>query len=95
MDFEWDIAKDAANIAKHGVSLGDAMRLDWNVGVTISDNRQDYGELRYTRFSQIDGRLYTCTFAWRERAVRIISLRKSNKREIRKYGQGIPDTNYQ
>ncbi len=94
MDFEWDEAKDAANRAKHGIGLGEAGRMDWSAGVVIGDKRRDYGEPGYTRFAPIDGRLQTCAFTLRSDAIRIISLRRSNKREIRKHGQELSDTNH-
>ena len=33
MEIEFDPAKDAANLAKHGVSLALAERLDWNAAL--------------------------------------------------------------
>jgi uncharacterized protein len=92
MAFEWDDGKDAANRAKHGVSLADAVRLDWDRATVIPDHRRDYGEARQTAFAELDGRLMACAFTERGGAVRIISLRKCNNREIRKYGTSQPST---
>jgi uncharacterized protein len=85
MEFEWDATKDAANRAKHGVSLADAARLDWQIGRTEVDPRQ-YGELRLMRYAKLDGRLMVCIYTLRGTTYRIISLRKANQREIRDYG---------
>lgn len=87
MEFEWDIAKDGANITKHGVSLGDAVLLDWVNGTTLPDTRFNYGERRFVRYALIGNRLFACTFTQRGMKHRIISLRKANKREIRTYGR--------
>jgi uncharacterized DUF497 family protein len=46
MDITFDAAKDAANIAKHGVSLADFSSFDEEPHVAI-DHRYDYGETRY------------------------------------------------
>lgn len=92
MEFDWDEGKDAANRAKHGVSLGQATLLDWSSGVTVQDDRRDYGEQRWIRFALLNGRLHTCVFTARTQALRIISLRKSSSREIRKYGTTTPKT---
>lgn len=81
MEFAWDEAKDAANLAKHGVSLADAARLDWGRGRDILDRRFDYGETRITRYAMLDGRLYVCVYTLRNQTRRIISLRKANGRE--------------
>jgi uncharacterized DUF497 family protein len=86
MEFEWDHAKDALNRAKHGLSLGDAVRLDWDTGVDVVDLRYAYGEIRVTRYASLDGRLHICVFTDRNNRLRIISLRKANQREIRQYG---------
>jgi uncharacterized protein len=93
MEFEWDEAKDVANRAKHGVSLGEAALLDWQLGVTRPDDRRSYQELRYIRYALLNGRLHTCAFTYRLDTIRIISLRKSNRRETVKYGQTETNTN--
>ncbi|MGL4236704.1 BrnT family toxin [Tabrizicola sp.] len=94
MEFEWDEAKDAANRAKHGLSLADAARLDWAHARSEPDRRHDYGEDRQVALVMLDGRLMTCAFTIRGEVLRIISLRKSNIREIRRYGvQGSSTTN--
>jgi uncharacterized protein len=85
MEFEWDDAKDAANRAKHGLSLADAARLDWDSGLTEPDVRMDYGEDRYHILARLDGRLYFCVFTRREGRTRAISLRKANRREVTRY----------
>lgn len=87
MEFEWDEAKDLANRAKHGVSRGDAVRLDWDNGQTSADDRLDYGEQRTEILGTIAGRLYVCIFTLRGPVHRIISLRKANPREERRYDQ--------
>ena len=86
MEFEWDDGKDAANRAKHGVSLGQAVRLEWKEGRDIQDSRFDYGETRVTRYALLDGRLHVCVFTTRKEVRRIISLRKANERESIAYG---------
>ena len=90
MEFEWDEVKDAANKAKHGVSLGDVVRLDWDNGQTRPDNRFAYGEARTEILGVIAGRLYLCIFTMREGVYRIISLRKANIREEGRYEQSRP-----
>ena len=86
MEFEWDDAKDAANRTKHGVSLADAVGLDWEVGVDLIDSRGTYGEVRIIRYARIESRLWVCVYVYRNEKRRIISLRKANKREIIYYG---------
>lgn len=86
MEFEWDETKDAANRAKHGLSLAEAVRLDW-VGGEIEVDDRDYGELRLIYYGPLDGRMMVCVHTLRGQARRIISLRKANKRERIAHGQ--------
>ena len=90
MEFEWDEGKDEANRTKHGVSLADAVKLDWEGGQTRPDQRHDYGEARTEILARLGDRLHQCVFTMREGTVRVISLRKANKREERRYEQARP-----
>ena len=87
MEFEWDEEKDTANRAKHGLSLADAALLDWYGGQTRPDARRDYGEDRIEMLAKLKGRLHLCIFTMRGTAIRVISLRKANPREERRYEQ--------
>ena len=87
MEFEWDEAKDAANLAKHGVSLAKAVRLDWDEAFDRVDIRADYGEIRKRALVPMRGRIYFCAYTIRNGVYRIISLRKANDREARQYDQ--------
>ncbi len=83
MDIEFDSAKDAANIAKHGVSLAFGKRILENAIGMIDDSRRDYGEVRKNAFGFINGRLYVCTFTVRVEVYRVISVRKASRQEQR------------
>jgi uncharacterized DUF497 family protein len=84
-EFEWDAAKDVANRQAHGMSLAEAMRLDWAAALIRPDLRFDYGEMRFSALGPMDGRLCVCIFTMRDGRHRIISLRKANAREVRDY----------
>ena len=89
MNVTFDPAKDAANLAKHGLTLLDAVSLEWEAAVVWSDNRRDYGEPRMVGLVPINDQLFCVVFVDRppeqptER--RIISLRKANNREVKRY----------
>ncbi|MFC5373932.1 BrnT family toxin [Brevundimonas faecalis] len=85
MDIELDPAKDESNIAKHGVSLALGAEMDMETAVVVVDDRRDYGEQRFNALGLIAGRVHAMTFAIRPPAVRIISLRKANKREQKRF----------
>jgi uncharacterized protein len=84
--FVWDERKRAANLRKHGVDFAIAELFDFAAAATIVDDQRDYGEVRYRAFGAVAGRLYVIVFARRGEHVRIISARKANAREIRRYG---------
>lgn len=87
MEIEFHPAKDAANIAKHGVSLQAAERFDWETALEREDDRFDYGEVRLVAIGLIGERLYVLTFTEgsHDNAVRGISLRPAEKHEVRFY----------
>jgi uncharacterized protein len=87
MKIEFDPAKDAANIAKHGCSLALAAEFEWDDAIIVPDERYDYGEDRFSATGYIGLRFYILIFVVRDDVRRIISLRKANPREIRKYAQ--------
>ena len=79
MRTEYDAQKDAANQAKHGVSLALASAIQRPDGRCFVDGRARYGE---------EGEVgYVVVFVQRGDTMRIISLRKANKREIKHYDQ--------
>lgn len=85
MRIEFDAAKDAINLAKHSLSLALAERLDWDRMQVRADDRHEYGEARWIGSARVGRRLYVTVFTQRDTAVRIISLRKANRREVTAY----------
>lgn len=88
--FEWDDDKLRANLAKHGLDFGAIARFDWATATNQQDRRRDYGETRMLYVGRIDGRLHVVIVAPRDGALRIISLRKANKREIARWKTQSP-----
>jgi uncharacterized protein len=80
---DFDPAKEAINLAKHGISL--ARWVDLDMQVTFVDDRRDYGEIRYRAYGFIDGLAYCLTFTDRNEKVRPISLRRVHTKEMRRY----------
>jgi uncharacterized DUF497 family protein len=85
LEIEFDAAKDEINRAKHGISLSEAARLDWDVMWTQPDLRREYGEDRQIGYALLGERVYCVVFTPRDAAMRIISLRKANNREMETY----------
>jgi uncharacterized DUF497 family protein len=87
MNVSFDAAKDTENKLKHGVSLSEAVLLDWDAALIWQDTRHDYGEIRMVALGSIGERLYCVVYVDREAERRIISLRKANQREFDHYEQ--------
>ena len=87
MDIHYDPDKDAINTAKHGVSLALAAGMEWASAVIWPDVRREYGEARMAAIGYIGLRLYCVVFVDRPEGRRIISLRKANQREVRRYAE--------
>ena len=87
MLIEFDAEKDAANTSKHGVSLAEAEGFNWQKAV-VQPARVVSGELRYRVLGLIEQIVFVAIVTPREDRMRIISLRRANRREREAYGQG-------
>ena len=85
MEITFDPAKNEQNVAFRGISFDSVVRFDWDTALVGRDDRVNYGEDRFIALGQIDGRLHVLVFTPRDGAIRVISLRKANKREIKRY----------
>lgn len=84
--FTWDDAKNEANIRTRGLPFALAEILFEGPVIEFPDTRFDYGEERILAFGKIADRLFVCVYTQRGEARHIISLRKANEREVRRYG---------
>jgi uncharacterized DUF497 family protein len=86
MGYEWDVAKAAANLAKHGVRFADAaIALEDPRALAISDPDSS-GEARFICIaSDPSGRIVVTVYTPRGRLTRIISSRKASRAERRIY----------
>jgi uncharacterized DUF497 family protein len=86
MQFEWDDAKAASNVAKHGIAFEEATRAFLDPERLIADDeRRDYGERRIRILGKVDDRVLLVVCTWRSEVCRLISARKANAREKRRY----------
>ena len=87
MNYNYDARKLAANVEKHGVWFQAAKSFEWENALIRVDDRKQYEETRFEAIGYIDERLHVMLFCLRETAVRIISLRKANSREVKRYAE--------
>jgi len=85
MHIEYDPDKDAINRDKHGISLADAVHFNWGTAFFWADDRFDYGEVRMCALGYVRSRLHFVVFVNRGQVRRIISLRRANPREEKRY----------
>jgi len=86
--YDWDEAKRAANITDHRVDFTAVYEFDWDTAVFDIDDREDYGELREIAVGFIGVTLHVVIFTERGEWIRIISLRKADKIDVRRYVEG-------
>jgi uncharacterized DUF497 family protein len=92
IQFEWDEAKNLANQRKHGVSFEEARQVFLDpLSFPVLERIED-GEEHWQTFGMVDGvLLLTVVHTSREKedtgseVVRIISARRANRRERRRY----------
>lgn len=87
MRITFNPAKDAINLAKHGISLAAATGIEWDTLYATPDTRQTYGEERMIGIGYIGLRLFVVVYVDRDDRRRIISLRKANRREENRYAK--------
>jgi uncharacterized DUF497 family protein len=85
MEIEYDPNKHDRNVIDRGLSFELARHLEWNETLVVADVRRDYAEPRFQALGPIQGRLYVLIFTIRGAALRVISLRKANAREVAGY----------
>jgi uncharacterized DUF497 family protein len=90
--FTWDGPKRRTNLRKHGLDFNDAHRIFDADGVEVLDRRKDYGEERYVRVSELDGRLLTLVYTEDDaEVVRFISFRPAGAFERKVYNDYLRD----
>lgn len=86
MQFEWDDEKSRTNKTKHGIDFDTAKDL-WNDSNRVEIQTAYPIENRSILIGMIGERLWTAIFTYRNDAIRIISVRRSRKKEAKLYGQ--------
>jgi hypothetical protein len=87
MLIEFDPAKNERNIRERGLSFEEAAAFDFETALIEMDGRHDYSEARLTAIGKLDDIPHVLIFTMRGDVLRVISFRKANKREVRRYEQ--------
>lgn len=89
MLIDFDPAKRAETLARRGLDMAHAGEIWDGPHLTFEDDRRDYGEPRLVTMGLMEGRLVFVAWTPRGDARRIISLRKANERERKRYGSRL------
>ena len=84
MNFEFDPAKSALNLAKHGIDF-DRAQILWDDPWLLEAPAKTEDELRFLSIGKIDGKHWTAIWTPRGDAVRIISVRRARVEEAEYY----------
>ena len=91
MGFQWDDAKDARNLRKHGVDFDEAATAFYDpLALVLLDETHSREEERLILLGRsLRGRLRVTVFTERDEDIRIISSRRAARREARSYEKGV------
>jgi uncharacterized DUF497 family protein len=84
LEFEFDPAKSAANLVKHGIDFTEAQTL-WRDAHRIEVPARTTDEPRWMVIGQIGGRVWSAVVTYRDEHVRMISVRASRESEVALY----------
>jgi len=83
--FEYDEFKSAANMVKHGLDFKQVQRL-WDDSNLLELVSPVSNEPRFLNIGKIDEKYWTAIVTYREKAVRLISVRRARTEEVEAYG---------
>lgn len=85
MEITFDPVKSARNVQERGISFERAEDFKFETAIYVPDSRKEFGETRIRALGFIGTRLHALVFTMRGESLRVISLRKANRREVKKY----------
>ena len=82
--FEYDESKSQANLKKHGIDFLAAQEL-WNDPDVLEIQAKSTDEPRFIVIGLIQGQHWSAVVTYREDKIRLISVRRSRKKEVLLY----------
>jgi uncharacterized DUF497 family protein len=86
MAFEFDPAKSAANLGKHGIDFVEGQRL-WDDPHFFEQPARSLTEARSKIVGRIDNKTWAAFITYRHENIRLISVRRARPKEILEYAQ--------
>lgn len=85
----FDRAKRDATFRDRGLAFEDAALIFDGDTLDLIDNRFDYGEERFFTAGRLSGRMVIVVWTQRGAARHVISMRKANEREEKRFAQRL------
>lgn len=85
MKIDFDINKSNKNKKERDLSFDRVIDFDWEGAIYSEDSRHDYPEQRFVAMGYLDDRLHVLCFIPIKDGLRVISFRKANSREVKRY----------
>jgi uncharacterized DUF497 family protein len=90
MRLTFDPAKSSRNAQERGMPFDLVVDFDWSTALILEDTREDYRERRFQALGFVAQHLCMLVFTPRAGAVHVISLRRANQRERKRYAAQTP-----
>lgn len=85
MKIDFDPTKSTKNFEQRGFAFDAVVEFEWESAILHEDIRKNYPERRFIAVGLLNGRIHIICFTPIIEGIRVISLRKANKREISAY----------
>ena len=83
----FDPGRNARNIRERNLPFPLVAKFEFETAHILADARQEYGEVRYVAVGSLHGRLHVLCFTETPDGIRVISFRKANDREVKRYAK--------
>jgi uncharacterized DUF497 family protein len=91
VDIDFDPAKSGRNAAERSLPFDLAAEFEFETALIWLDERFAYPEDRWVAIGPIRERLHVLCFCETDTGIRVISFRKANAREVRRYDEARSD----
>jgi hypothetical protein len=85
----FDPAKNERDIRERGLSFEETACCSFDTALYAIDRRQEFAEVRYVAVGLLGDRLHVLCFTEAAEGIRVISFRKANAREVKRYAQAL------
>ncbi|EIC23231.1 BrnT family toxin [Thiorhodovibrio frisius] len=89
MDIEFDAGKRSKTLMERGLDFAHANEIFAGRHFTAEDAHENYSELRYITAGKLNDRMVIIVWTPRGKTRRIISMRKANERERKRYSERL------